>query len=149
MPAQQGATSNYHVISRVWQCSAPAIWRWLRNYRTAPNRNWHLVRTPKLLETASSNTLIFLTNTVYLWTVAGLPLVVRIPQFEKPWYSLCDDTSLAGLSSISSILSSYLKTERAGLLIAAYILVSINNNHQRKRFHNYFTSMTPHWKQKK
>jgi hypothetical protein len=32
--------------------------------------------------------LIFLTKPMYLWTVAGVPLVVRVPQFEKPWTRL-------------------------------------------------------------
>jgi hypothetical protein len=27
----------------------------------------------------------FPTKPVYHWTVAGVPLVARLPQFEKPW----------------------------------------------------------------
>jgi hypothetical protein len=30
--------------------------------------------------------IFFLSKPVYHWTVAGVPLVIRIPQYEKPWY---------------------------------------------------------------
>jgi hypothetical protein len=45
--------------------------------------------------------------------MAGLPLVVRVPQFEKLWYSLCDHNSVAGFVFNFKHFSSYPKTELA------------------------------------
>jgi hypothetical protein len=59
----------------------------------------------------------------YHWAVAGLPLVVRVPQFEKPWYSLYQWYSTCFVRVPPDIISLQLYTAKVvGTKCKLYIL---------------------------